>query len=390
MDTPGPISRDQWEAVGGPPVTIDYQPLAPIPIRRNGHSHHEPGPVPSPGPDPIQSGLSGLGLRSVVKVWEMPEPPPRDWAVEGIIPTGAVTSLFGDGGRGKSYLALHLCSLICMGRPFAGRGVQQGTALYLDGELTADEFGRRAFKVARGLGLMHPPHGMHYFQLPGSLSTPAVQAEVSLLAQDCGASFIVLDSLTMASFGADANEAQDMVRLIKFLETLGTVVAIDHTPKLTAGSNQSHLSQFGSAFKRYASRSQLQLVVGDAGGLTLLHKKSNFGPLAEPIHLGLEFTVDAVYIDTLEVGDERLAGASDNLPAVEQVYCELAQYEDGSTPLFLSKELGKSEKTVKNHLTALKQAGRVMPLGDGRWVVTPNPNPHGPDYIASGPGLHTK
>lgn len=35
-------------------------------------------------------------------------PPPRQWVLDGLIPVGAVSALYGDGGLGKSMLALNL------------------------------------------------------------------------------------------------------------------------------------------------------------------------------------------------------------------------------------------------------------------------------------------
>jgi DNA-binding transcriptional ArsR family regulator len=240
--------------------------------------------------------------------------------------------------------------------------------LCLDGEMEGAEFMRRAYRLARGLGYDRPPEGLHYYRLAGPLGDPGMQEDVRAVAKDTGAGFIVLDSLTMAAYSTDSNDAPAVIATIKFLETLGTVLAIDHIPKAQAGVNQSHYSQFGSSFKRYAVRSQMQLVKADGGAVSLLHKKSNFGPLVEPINMAVEFDSDAIRFSNISGADERLAGLEANLPAGERVYQTLVEYEGaGAMVGALAEDLKMAEKTVRNHLTALKRAGRVENVEGNRW-----------------------
>jgi RecA-family ATPase len=315
---------------------------------------------------------SDVPLAGLVKVWECIEPEPRRFAIAELVPDGAVTALYGDGGQGKSYLALLLSIHSCLGIPFAGKAVEKRAVLYLDAELEATEFIRRAYKVARGLGLSEPPHGLHYYQLPGALTDPNVQTKVRLRAIACEAGFIVLDSLTMGTSDSDPKEAQPVIAITKYLETLGTVVAIDHTSKPAPGANMSHYGQFGSVFKRNGARSQIQLIQAEGSGISLIHKKANFGPRSQPINLALEFEETAVRFIPIGPDDDRMAGMEANMPALEQVYCELAKCDEGTKPENLAAILNKSIKTVQNYLSILHKQGRANPCGDGRWI-TVNP-----------------
>src|SRR5687767_8621743 len=54
----------------------------------------------------------GNGKLGVVRAWEEPEPGPRDWVIEGLVPKGHPTGMFGDGGTGKSYCALHIAACV--------------------------------------------------------------------------------------------------------------------------------------------------------------------------------------------------------------------------------------------------------------------------------------
>ena len=47
--------------------------------------------------------------------------PPRRWLVDGWIPMGAVTMLAGDGGVGKSLLAMQLATACAIGQPWLGQ-----------------------------------------------------------------------------------------------------------------------------------------------------------------------------------------------------------------------------------------------------------------------------
>ena len=51
---------------------------------------------------------------------DMEDPGPLEYLLEGLIPIGKVTSLFGDGATGKSYLALHLIMACLAGGEYLG------------------------------------------------------------------------------------------------------------------------------------------------------------------------------------------------------------------------------------------------------------------------------
>lgn len=94
-------------------------------------------------------------------------PPVRQWVWDGLIPHGHVTTLFGDGGTGKTILAQQLATVIAMPaerRGFAvegatvhdglfGHGVTPGRVLGLFCEDDNDELWRRQDKINAKLGL---------------------------------------------------------------------------------------------------------------------------------------------------------------------------------------------------------------------------------------------
>ena len=56
------------------------------------------------------------------------------FAVEGMIPSGAVTIAGGDGGAGKGVLLQTASSCVSLGLPCFGRATRQGRAVYADAE----------------------------------------------------------------------------------------------------------------------------------------------------------------------------------------------------------------------------------------------------------------
>jgi RecA-family ATPase len=84
--------------------------------------------------------------------WQGKDIPPRNWIVGDWIPEGAVTLLSGDGGTGKSLLALQLAVAVSTGERWLSLPTITGNALVLAAEDESDELHRRLFDVATALG----------------------------------------------------------------------------------------------------------------------------------------------------------------------------------------------------------------------------------------------
>lgn len=79
--------------------------------------------------------------------------PPRAWHVPDLIPARTVTLLGGDGGTGKSLLALQLAVATATGRPWIGREVISGGVVYISAEDDRDELHRRIADIGRAEGI---------------------------------------------------------------------------------------------------------------------------------------------------------------------------------------------------------------------------------------------
>ena len=77
------------------------------------------------------------------------EPPPREWHVQGLIPAREITLLSGDGGTGKSLLALQLAVATAARTEWVGTLPSHGRALFVSAEDDIEELHRRLASIAR-------------------------------------------------------------------------------------------------------------------------------------------------------------------------------------------------------------------------------------------------
>lgn len=85
--------------------------------------------------------------------WAGTNPPAREWHVEGLIPANQVTMLGGDGGVGKSLLALQLAIATATGTGWVGHDPAHRLVAYLSAEDDRDELHRRVDAISAQAGL---------------------------------------------------------------------------------------------------------------------------------------------------------------------------------------------------------------------------------------------
>lgn len=104
--------------------------------------------------------------------------PEREWIVPGFIPARNVTLLYGDGGVGKSLLALQLGVVVAVvetGRTWFGRPVKHGPVEYVTAEDSLDELHIRLADVTRETGVS--------LSDLGALNLTSLSDECALLAE---------------------------------------------------------------------------------------------------------------------------------------------------------------------------------------------------------------
>jgi len=294
------------------------------------------------------------------------EPTPRIEIVERLMPEGYPTILYGDGGVGKSYLALGIATCVATGQPFVGLAVRSSGVLFLDWELDPAEFQRRGFAVARGLGLPCPPANLYYAPMARPFSTLVDRVHTFVNQHDIG--LVILDSLGMACAG-DPELARDVIGFFTLLRHLGiTVLAIDHQAKLLDGQCYASKSPFGSVFKSNLSRSLIQVerLSGHDGWLSLRlhHKKLTFGALSHTLGVTLQFdtSAEADMVRMSAWTPTQAPEPSAHLSDQETLERSL-QREGPATNALLAQRTGVNLKTTSNHVARLHKAGKIKKAG---------------------------
>ena len=226
----------------------------------------------------------------VVRIGRRPTQIGPTFRLDPMLPLSKPTILFGDGGVGKSYMAVGIAVSVVSGREvIPGFRPRTCPVLYLDWETDADDIDARVKAVSAGVDI-EPPE-LDYINEAGPLT--AHIEELARHVTAAGTGLIIIDSMAGA-LGAtseigDANES--VVRLFTALRHLNTtVLVIDHISKEGAASESGAFKPYGSAYKVNLARSVWELRQGkeadvDAIHLGLYHRKSNNSRLAAPMGL---------------------------------------------------------------------------------------------------------
>ncbi len=231
---------------------------------------------------------------------------PRPWLVRDVIPGAQVTELRGDGGAGKSTLALQLCVAAITGRAWLNMPVASGPAIYLASEDDADELRRRLDAIAVHFGVTDANlSGLHLWPLAaddpalvinsgGCVEPTARFDELVGHVEQIRPAVVVLDSRADVFAGEEMNRNQvrafiGILRKLA-LETRAAVLVLAH-PSLNGQANRTGNS--GSTHWTNAVRSALYLrppdhdsdAAPDPDLRSLEVLKSNYGPVAPPIPL---------------------------------------------------------------------------------------------------------
>ena len=199
---------------------------------------------------------------------------PRPWLVRDVIPDRQVTSLNGDGGTGKSLLALQLAVAVASGRDWLGMLPEQGGVVYLSAEDDINEVHRRLVDIlAFGEVRFADLADFHLVPLAGRdavLAMPAPRSEIVTPTRLWGAlaekiravrpRLVVVDNLA-DTFAGNENSRPQARQFVGLLRALA--IECDHAcmllshPSLTGISSGAGTS--GSTAWSNSVRSRLYL-----------------------------------------------------------------------------------------------------------------------------------
>lgn len=231
--------------------------------------------------------------------------PPRRWLVPGLVREKAVTLFSGDGGTGKSLLALQLAVAVAAQTAWIGKTVRNGRVIFLSAEDDDDELHRRTDDILRA-------EGRDYDDLTG-LTLRSLACEDALLAVDSqlalmqselfreldaraaeeAPALVVIDTLADV-YPANENDRAKVRQFVGILRGLAikrncAVMLLGH-PSLTglnSGSGTSGSTAWNNSVRSrlYLSRITDNGFEPDPDARVLSTKKANYGRTGGEINL---------------------------------------------------------------------------------------------------------
>lgn len=278
---------------------------------------------------------------------DAPDPPSDGPLLPPLLAADGVTLLYGDGGTGKSYLALAAAVSLHTGRDLLGM-VPPATrrVAYLDWEWTASVHKRRLVRLLTGEELPD----LIYVRC----SLPIMQELERLrrILREHRVEYAVLDSVALAA-GGDPERAETAIEFFGALRQLDIdALAVAHVTK--DGGDGRHDRPFGSTFWHNTARAtwyvrKAQELGSSAFRVAIVNKKANDAPLSLP--LGFELSIDH------EKASITRASLSDTPDLAREVPLRLrireALLSGSRTFAQLAEQLGADEgsvrKTVQRH-----------------------------------------
>lgn len=321
--------------------------------------------------------------------------PPRKWHVEDLIPGNTVTMLGGDGGTGKSLLALQLAVATATGSSWIGRDIDEpGKALVLSAEDDDEELQRRVAAICEAQGL--PRSSLGEMLIRSTAGEDSLLAELDGKANRLKATkiykticaemkrekpaLLILDTLADLHAGNenDRAHARQFIGLLRHLaiEYQCAVLLLAH-PSLTGMNSGTGLS--GSTAWNASVRSRLYLkrvkddgYEADPDARTLETMKANYGPTGGTI--GLTW-VNGVFAPDLpgEGREERNAKAERVFLSLLAEFTNQGRRVSPNNGVTLASKVfaehpgseGVSKKAFKAAMEKLLDAGRITVEEDG-------------------------
>ena len=286
-----------------------------------------------------------------VSTWGNTLPEPRQWLIDDRLPAGRVALLTGEGGAGKSRLALQLAAGVASGGDDGewisspGRTMRLGNAVPMDGtnvvfaswEDEPEEFYRRLHQVSGNAAPWVKPERLEKLRIvnlvgEGPVWAPPQGRHISTMAEltvtgerlrrlceQENARLLVLDPLA-AAYAADEN-ARGLVRaFVSHWDAWGqanncAVLILAHPPKSAGMSYAGSTDWQGAARALWTLQAEIdKSMEPEPRTWKLEFVKGNYGPRPEPLRLrwdtgaGLRWEVVGETIGDSEEGEYDVDG----------------------------------------------------------------------------------
>ncbi len=231
--------------------------------------------------------------------------PPRQWLVRELVPQRTVTLFSGDGGTGKSLLALQLAVAVAAQTAWIGRTADTGRVIFLSAEDDDDELHRRIDDILAAEGRDYDDlSGLTLRSLAGEDALLAVETQIALMqsalfeeldkrAAEETPALIVIDTLADV-YPANENDRAKVRQFVGILRGLAikrkcAVLLLGH-PSLTglnSGTGTSGSTAWNNSVRSrlYLSRITDNGFEPDPDARVLSTKKANYGRTGGEINL---------------------------------------------------------------------------------------------------------
>lgn len=193
-----------------------------------------------------------------IEHWDSIQDEPVKWLVQGVVPLGGFTALYGPPGSFKSFIALDIAHSIATGTPWLGQPIDEtGAVLYIAGEGFGGIGARiKALKIHHHTADGAPIYVVrHQLNLRSSIEDfNALVLSVEQLVQTSGIEFkqIIIDTLARAFGGGNENSSEDMGAFISACGRIQEIVQgaglmiLHHSGKDATKGLRGHSSLLGA------------------------------------------------------------------------------------------------------------------------------------------------
>jgi RecA-family ATPase len=352
-----------------------------------------PAGMPIPGPCEIEDEAEprALAMFTAASLHGLPTPV-RKWHVRDWLPGETVSLLYGDGGVGKSLLALQLLVSTAIGRPWLGRMVEQGVCLFVTAEDSKQEVHMRLADVARENSVPLSAIGdLHILPLAGEdaiLAAPDGRSGIllttalfALLEEQLMAlrpKLVVLDTLADLFGGneVDRSQARQFIGLMRgwALKYDSTVLLLAHpsVAGMAKGTGSSGSTGWSNSVRSRLYFDRIRAEDNsepDPDARVLRSMKSNYGRVGDEIVVRYRSGVFAPDHVTAGSGDPMATSAKADRVFLELLRKYLDQNRHVSTsegksyaPFIFQRDAalqGVSKRALKDAMERLLASGKI-------------------------------
>lgn len=307
-----------------------------------------------------------------IELWTNEEVTAPSYKVYPLVAENEVNVLFGEGGAGKSFLAMILS--ICIQLPYENNELklgkpQQGKVLWLDWETSQNTARRNIKMLTKGFGL--PDLFIKYRRCTQSL--PADLEAIQKICLDDEIDTVVIDSAGLAC-GGSITKDEFVNPFFTALRSLNvTSLLITHLSKAEMQQGTKRRKPIGSIYFFNMPRNIFEVRSAQEAGSNILpiglfHSKCNIDKKSAPMAFILTFAQDEILVTPDDPkGIPEFAG---DMSASSQILEILKTEKKPLTRAELIAITGLSLNTIKTTLSRLRKRGQTVSLGNETWGLS--------------------